>query len=94
MRPGIFDVLREGEDIVPHALNRLYPMGQLMAQRYTGFWRAIDTFKDRAEAEDLCRRGTAPWMLWRSGHRLASRPTILTPESDPLSESASEPVRV
>jgi glucose-1-phosphate cytidylyltransferase len=101
MRPGIFDVLREGEDIVPHALNRLYPTGQLMAQRYTGFWRAIDTFKDRAEAEELCRRGVAPWMLWRP-RRLASRPTILTPESDaithpsaaPETEPTSEPVGV
>jgi glucose-1-phosphate cytidylyltransferase len=94
MRPGIFDVLREGEDIVPHAFNRLYPLGQLMAQRYTGFWRAIDTFKDRAEAEELCRRGAAPWMLWRSTQRLAPRPRILTPESDPESVLESEPVVV
>jgi glucose-1-phosphate cytidylyltransferase len=64
MRPQIFDALIEGEDIVPHALDRLHPKGQLMAQRYTGFWRAVDTFKDRAEMEDLALRGAAPWMLW------------------------------
>ncbi|MCP2325090.1 glucose-1-phosphate cytidylyltransferase [Hamadaea flava] len=64
MRPDIFDELREGEDIVPHALDRLHPKGRLMAQRYKGFWRAVDTFKDRAEMEELVNRGLAPWMLW------------------------------
>jgi glucose-1-phosphate cytidylyltransferase len=64
MRPQIFDALIEGQDIVPHALDRLHPKGELMAQRYTGFWRAVDTFKDRAEMEDLALKGTAPWMLW------------------------------
>lgn len=83
MRPAIFDALRDGEDIVPHALNRLYPTGRLMAQRYTGFWRAVDTFKDRAEMEDLCRKGAAPWMLWKRTQRApVSRPTIMPPESE------------
>jgi glucose-1-phosphate cytidylyltransferase len=70
MRPGIFDALREGQDMVPHAFERLLPEGKLMAQRYTGFWRAADTFKDRVELEDLYHRGQSPWMLWdplRSG---------------------------
>ncbi len=34
LRPGIFDVLREGEDMVPHAFARLIPQGRLLAQRY------------------------------------------------------------
>src|SRR5215475_288529 len=85
MRPTIFDVLHEGEDIVPHALNRLYPLGQLMAQRYNGFWRAADTLKDRAEMEDWCRRGAAPWMLWKTAQRTPRmRPGIMTPESEVL----------
>jgi glucose-1-phosphate cytidylyltransferase len=70
LRPTIFDYLREGEDMVPHAFARLIPEGNLLAQRYTGFWRAADTFKDRAELEDLYHRGQCPWMLWdpqRSG---------------------------
>ncbi|HEU0238261.1 MAG TPA: glucose-1-phosphate cytidylyltransferase [Micromonosporaceae bacterium] len=84
MRPEIFDVLRDGEEIVPDALNRLYPAGRLLAQRYTGFWRAVDTFKDRAEMEDLYRRGTAPWMLWKpNGRPPQPRPELLAPESEP-----------
>jgi glucose-1-phosphate cytidylyltransferase len=70
LRPGIFDVLREGQDMVPHAFERLLDGSGLLAQRYTGFWRAADTFKDRVELEDLYHRGQSPWMLWdplRSG---------------------------
>ena len=64
MRPTIFDALHVGEDMVPHAFNRLLPSGQVMAQRYTGFWRAADTFKDRVELDNLFHKGLSPWMLW------------------------------
>ncbi|MBO4205215.1 sugar phosphate nucleotidyltransferase [Micromonospora echinofusca] len=67
LRPEIFSVLREGEDLVPHAFARLLPYGRLLAQRYTGFWRAADTFKDRAELEECHRSARCPWMLWDLG---------------------------
>jgi glucose-1-phosphate cytidylyltransferase len=64
MRPEIFDDLREGEDMVPHAFDRLVPKGKLLAQPYRGFWRAADTFKDRAELEEMYHRAQCPWMVW------------------------------
>jgi glucose-1-phosphate cytidylyltransferase len=64
LRPGIFDVLKDGEDMVPHAFARLIPDNRLLAQRYLGFWRAADTFKDRAELEEMFHHGVCPWMLW------------------------------
>ncbi|HCT75978.1 MAG TPA: glucose-1-phosphate cytidylyltransferase [Micromonosporaceae bacterium] len=64
MRQGIFDELREGEDMVPHAFSRLVGRKELLAQRFDGFWRAADTFKDRAELEEMYLRGECPWMLW------------------------------
>jgi glucose-1-phosphate cytidylyltransferase len=70
MSPGIFEVLREGEEMVPDAFARLVPGGRLLAQRYEGFFRAADTFKDRAELEAMYQRGDRPWMLW-DPHRRA-----------------------
>ncbi|GAA1376063.1 glucose-1-phosphate cytidylyltransferase [Catellatospora chokoriensis] len=64
MRPGVFDTLRAGEDLVPQAFHRLIERRALLAQPYEGFWRAADTFKDRAELEDMFQRGNCPWMLW------------------------------
>jgi glucose-1-phosphate cytidylyltransferase len=64
MRQEIFDFLRPGEDMVPHAFRRLAPHRRLLAQPHTGFWRAIDTFKDRAEMEALYESNCCPWMVW------------------------------
>ena len=64
LRPEIFDDLRGGEDLVPHAMRRLASARRLLAQPYTGFWRAVDTFKDRAEMEALFDAGRCPWMVW------------------------------
>jgi glucose-1-phosphate cytidylyltransferase len=86
MRPGIFDVLREGEDMVPHAFSRLVPEGKLLAQRYTGFWRAADTFKDRAELEDMFHSGRCPWMLWDTYRR--GTPSLSGPEPEPAAAPA------
>jgi glucose-1-phosphate cytidylyltransferase len=72
MRPAIFDALREGEDMVPHAFDRLVAQRRLLAYSLSGFWRAADTFKDRVELEDMYQRGECPWMVWdpqRSGRR-------------------------
>jgi glucose-1-phosphate cytidylyltransferase len=73
LRQGIFDALREGEEMVPHAFARLLDAGALTALRYTGFWRAADTFKDRVELEEMFRRGQCPWMLWNRKRRASSR---------------------
>jgi glucose-1-phosphate cytidylyltransferase len=72
MRPDVFDVLREGEDMVTHAFPRLLSEGRLMAQPHQGFWRAVDTFKDRAELEELRQRGRCPWMLWNAAETPAA----------------------
>lgn len=82
MRQGIFDVLRDGEDMVPHALGRLVATNDLMAQRYTGFWRAADTFKDRVELEEMWQSRQAPWMVW-DAHRSSSRVPLLRPAPQP-----------
>jgi glucose-1-phosphate cytidylyltransferase len=72
MRPDIFRMLREGEDMVPHAFDRMVADGKLLAQPYTGFWRAVDTFKDRAEMDELHRHGKCPWMLWQIPQKVAA----------------------
>lgn len=66
LRPKIFDFLRVGEDMVPHAFNRLVADQLLFAQPYKGFWRAVDTFKDRAEMELLYEGNRCPWMVWNA----------------------------
>jgi glucose-1-phosphate cytidylyltransferase len=90
MRPSIFDELRDGEDMVPEAFDRLVPQRRLLAHRYSGFWRAADTFKDRAELENMFHRGQCPWMLWDPQHSGRSPLTVpaLVPRPVATAQSA------
>jgi glucose-1-phosphate cytidylyltransferase len=73
MRPQIFDYIREGEDLVVGTFRRLIEADQLLAYKYKGFWRAMDTLRDRQVLEDMVERGHMPW---RRGGRSASRDRI------------------
>ena len=61
MRPEIFEYMREGEELVVEPFRRLIDADQLMAYKYTGFWRAMDTLRDRQALEDMVERGNMPW---------------------------------
>ena len=37
---------------------------ELGAYRHDGFWRPMDTLRDRNELEDLWASGRAPWKIW------------------------------
>jgi glucose-1-phosphate cytidylyltransferase len=61
MRPAIFDYMQEGDELVLEPFRRLIAEDQLMAYKYTGFWRAMDTLRDRQFLEDMIERGRMPW---------------------------------
>jgi glucose-1-phosphate cytidylyltransferase len=61
MRPGIFDYMRDGEELVLEPFQRLIADNQLMAYKYEGFWRAMDTLRDRQTLEDMMEKGNMPW---------------------------------
>ena len=72
--------------MVPDAFRRLASRGALLAQRYTGFWRAADTFKDRVELDDMFTGRSAPWMVWDHG-RHATIPFGLIPAPTPRADA-------
>jgi len=46
-------------------LERLARDGQLSAFKHSGFWRPMDTLRDKNELEALWASGKAPWKVWR-----------------------------
>lgn len=66
-RQAIFDAMRPGEELVEAPFQRLIEQKQLLAHNYDGFWRAMDTFKDKSQFEDLVRTGQTPWQVWKAG---------------------------
>ena len=59
----IFDFIKDGEELVLEPFNRLIEGGHLMAYKYEGFWRAMDTLRDRQVLEDMVERGDTPWRI-------------------------------
>ena len=49
----IFDYMREGEELVLEPFSRLIDDNQLMAYKHEGFWRSMDTLRDRQVLEDM-----------------------------------------
>jgi glucose-1-phosphate cytidylyltransferase len=66
MEPDIFAYLGEGDATVleREPLECLSSADQLNAYKHTGFWRAMDTLRDKTELTNLWVNGTAPWTLW------------------------------
>jgi glucose-1-phosphate cytidylyltransferase len=64
MRPEVFTVLHEGEDLVDAPFMRLAQAGSLCAYPYTGFWKCMDTAKDRQQLDELWLSGSRPWAIW------------------------------
>ena len=42
-------------------LEKLAKGGKLVAYRHTGFWKAMDTLRDKRELENLFINGNPPW---------------------------------
>lgn len=62
----IFDYIHAGEELVHEPFRRLIEAKQLIGHPYGGFWKSMDTFKEKQELEDLDNKGIAPWQLWKS----------------------------
>jgi glucose-1-phosphate cytidylyltransferase len=64
LRSEFFDFIRPGEELVEEPFRRLIAKRQLFAQTYTGFWAAMDTYKEKITFDRMYGRGERPWMLW------------------------------
>jgi glucose-1-phosphate cytidylyltransferase len=62
---AIFDYLQQGEELVQEPFHRLIEERQLLGYPYDGFWKSMDTFKEKQELEELYSKGIAPWELWK-----------------------------
>ena len=60
-RQGIFDYIREGEDLVEAPFHRLIAEDRLVGYPYEGFWAPMDTLKDKQTLDTLYETGMAPW---------------------------------
>jgi glucose-1-phosphate cytidylyltransferase len=61
-RNRIFDYIRDGEELVVEPFRRLIAENELIAYRHTGFFRAMDTLRDKQALEEMVEHGDMPWL--------------------------------
>jgi glucose-1-phosphate cytidylyltransferase len=61
----IFDYMHPGDELVNQPFGRLIAERKLGVYRHNGFWRAMDTFKDKIDFDRLAGSGNCPWMVWK-----------------------------
>ncbi len=65
LEPKTLKYIEEDASIWERApMERLAADEQLVARRHTGFWRPMDTLRDKNELEAHWTTGDAPWKLW------------------------------
>ena len=61
-RKEIFDFIHDGEELVLEPFNRLIETQELVAYKYEGFWRAMDTLRDKQVLDEMVEHGKMPWL--------------------------------
>ena len=65
LSPKVIDLI-EGDQTIweGYPLQSLAESGQLKAFHHDGFWRPMDTLRDKMLLEELWIEGRAPWKSW------------------------------
>ena len=64
--PEVFSYLTNGDETVleKEPLENLAKDGQLVAYRHNGFWKCMDTQRDKMQLEEMWKTGNAKWKTW------------------------------
>lgn len=65
LNPEIFEYI-EGDSTVfeKKPIESMAKSGQLMAYMHDGFWKCMDTQRDKQQLEEMIVNGSAPWITW------------------------------
>ena len=66
LEPSVIDLI-ENDDTTWEAepLRLLASQGELSAYKHNGFWRPMDTLRDKNQLEKMWIEGKAPWKIWK-----------------------------
>ncbi|MEM0142891.1 MAG: glucose-1-phosphate cytidylyltransferase [Candidatus Parvarchaeum sp.] len=65
LEPEIFNYIEEENSVwEKKPLEKLASENQLVAYLHEGFWKCMDTLRDKLELENLWKSGQCPWKVW------------------------------
>ena len=64
--PKVFDYITEGDTTIfeRSPLENLAKEGELYTYHHDGFWKCMDTLRDKQQLQEMCDEGNAPWISW------------------------------
>jgi glucose-1-phosphate cytidylyltransferase len=66
LQPQVFEYIAGDETVwEKEPLEKLAGKGQLTAYRHNGFWKPMDTLRDKRELEEMWRTSSARWKVWK-----------------------------
>ncbi|MDD5491228.1 MAG: glucose-1-phosphate cytidylyltransferase [bacterium] len=66
LQPEVFKYIEDDSVIwEKEPMEKLSQESQLVAYRHNGFWRPMDTLRDKNELERFWQSGQAPWKIWK-----------------------------
>ena len=62
----VFDYITEGDSTIfeRSPLENLAKEGELYTYHHDGFWKCMDTLRDKQQLQAMCDEGNAPWISW------------------------------
>ena len=66
LEPQVFDYIKEGDATIWERapLESLAKANQLQSYKHEGFWKPMDTLRDKYDLEQMWSGGKAPWKVW------------------------------
>ena len=65
-QPEVLDYIPDGDKVIfeREPLEGLADAGELYTYKHEGFWKPMDTQRDKFHLEELIEKGKAPWIKW------------------------------
>jgi glucose-1-phosphate cytidylyltransferase len=65
-QPEVFDYIKEGDSTIweKGPMEDIAQDGQMNAFKHNGFWRPMDTLKDKHDLNEMWTENNAPWKVW------------------------------
>ena len=64
--PEIFDFINSDHTTWEREpMEKIASKGEMTAFKHNGFWKPMDTLREKKELENLWNKGNAPWKIWK-----------------------------
>ncbi|MGD9731216.1 MAG: glucose-1-phosphate cytidylyltransferase [Desulfamplus sp.] len=66
-QPKVFDYIKEGDQTVfeGNPIEQLTLDGELFAYKHNGFWKCMDTMRDKNQLNEMWKNNQAKWKIWQ-----------------------------